>query len=46
MFTARAATSATVTRADADWAIINAFDHVVSGIVSVGLNAVEFVNDR
>jgi hypothetical protein len=45
MFTARAATSATVTSAEADWAIISAFDHVVSGMVSVGLNAVEFVND-
>jgi hypothetical protein len=46
MFTARAMTSATVANDTADWNIIVIFAHRVSGNVSVGLNAVEFVNDR
>ena len=32
-----------VTSADPDWSIINAFARRVSGMVSVGLKAVEFV---
>ena len=45
MLTARDTTTATVTNEARDWNIINSFDHGVSGIVSVGLNAVAFVND-
>lgn len=45
IFTARAATSATVIREARDWIIISTFAHSVSGMVSVGLNAVAFVNE-
>jgi len=45
MLTERAITRATVTRATADWASIASFAPRVSGIVSVGLNAVALVND-
>ena len=45
MFTARAATSSTVTAETADSASISAFARCVSGIESVGLNAIEFVNE-
>lgn len=45
MFTARETTSATVTKDAKDCNIINSFAHGVRGIVSVGLNAVAFVND-
>lgn len=40
---AREATNTIVTRADPDCSIISAFACRVSGIVSVGLKAVEFV---
>jgi hypothetical protein len=45
MFTARAATSRTVIAESVDSAAINAFAGRVSGIASVGLNAVAFVSD-
>ena len=45
MFTAREITTATVTNEANDWSIISSFAHGVSGIVSVGLKAVAFVND-
>jgi len=45
MLTARAATSAMVSREMSDWAAIKALAHGVSGGVSVGLNAVALVND-
>src|SRR5947209_8764746 len=45
MFTARASTSATVSSAAPDCTVIRTFAIGVSGIVSVGLNAVAFVND-
>jgi hypothetical protein len=45
MFTARATTNPTVSRAATDWMPITTFAVCVSGIVSVGLNAVAFVND-
>jgi hypothetical protein len=44
MFTARAATSRIVTAEAADSASISAFARWVSGIASVGLNAIAFVN--
>jgi hypothetical protein len=43
MLRARDATNTMVTSADPDWSIINAFARRVSGMVSVGLKAVEFV---
>jgi hypothetical protein len=46
MFTARATTRPTVTSATSDWAPMSHFADGVSGIVSVGLNAVAFVSDR
>jgi hypothetical protein len=45
MLTAREMTSATVRRDAVDWTAINSFAEGVSGIVSVGLKAVAFVND-
>ena len=45
MFTARAITSAAVTRDTAACSIIASFTHRDIGMVSVGLNAVAFVND-
>ena len=45
MFTARAATRRTVIAESVDSAAINALAGRVSGIVSVGLNAVAFVSD-
>jgi hypothetical protein len=45
MLTARAATSRTVTAETADSDNISIFARRVSGIVSVGLNAIEFVNE-
>ena len=45
MFTARAATSRTVIAESIDSAAISALAGRVSGIVSVGLNAIEFVSD-
>lgn len=45
MFTALEMTMATVSNDARDWTIINSFAHAVSGIVSVGLNAVAFVNE-
>ena len=45
MLTERAATSSTVTADTADSVSINAFAQRVSGIASVGLKAIEFVND-
>jgi hypothetical protein len=45
-FTARATTSTTTASATADCTIMIIFDHLDSGITSVGLNAVELVNDR
>src|SRR5579864_764496 len=45
MFTARAATSRTVIAESVDSAAINALAGRVSGIASVGLNAVAFVSD-
>jgi len=46
MLTARAITNTTVTSDTNDWASMVSFAHRVSGIVSVGLNAVALVNDR
>ena len=43
MFTARAATRATVSNEAPDCSPINAFAATVIGMVSVGLNAVAFV---
>jgi hypothetical protein len=45
MFTARAMTSATVINEIADWTSIVSFAQRDSGMTSVGLNAVAFVND-
>jgi len=45
MLTARETTTATVTREARDWNIISSFAQSVSGMVSVGLNAVALVND-
>jgi hypothetical protein len=45
MFTARAATSRTVTTESVDSAAIRAFAGRVSGMESVGLKAVAFVNE-
>jgi hypothetical protein len=46
MFTARAATSASVRSEMVDSSIINSFLRIVSGIVAVGENAVEWLNER
>ena len=46
MFTARAATSARVRSETYASSIINSFIRRVSGIVSVGENAVEVLNER
>ena len=45
IFTARAATKAIVSSEASACTAINALAHGVSGIVSVGLNAVAFVNE-
>jgi hypothetical protein len=45
MFTARAATSSTVVAEIADSASISIFARRVSGIASVGLNAIALVNE-
>lgn len=45
MFTARAATSRMLRAETADSESISSFAHRLSGIASVGLNAIEFVND-
>jgi hypothetical protein len=45
MLTARDTTTATVTNEAKDWTIISSFAQAVSGMVSVGLNAVALVND-
>lgn len=45
MLTARDTTTATVTKEASDCSIISNFAQAVSGIVSVGLNAVALVND-
>ena len=45
MLTERAATSSTVTAEIADSVSMRSFAHLVSGIASVGLNAIEFVNE-
>ena len=45
MLTARAATSSSVTSETVDWISISCFAVRVSGIVSVGLNALAFVNE-
>jgi hypothetical protein len=45
MLTARAATSRTVSDEIDDSESIRSFARVVSGIASVGLNAIEFVNE-
>jgi hypothetical protein len=45
MLIARAATSRTVVAEIADSSIINSFAQRVSGIASVGLNAIAFVKD-
>jgi hypothetical protein len=45
MFTARDMTTATVTNEAKDWSIIKSVAQVVSGIVSIGLNAVALVNE-
>lgn len=34
-----------MSKAVVDWTSINIFDHLVSGITSVGLNALAFVKD-
>jgi hypothetical protein len=46
MLTERAATSGTVISETADSAIISSFAQRVRGIASVGLKAMELVNDR
>ncbi len=45
MLTARAITRSEVSRAETLWMLMRSFARVDSGIVSVGLNAVEFVTD-
>jgi hypothetical protein len=45
MFTARAATRRTATAESVDSAAIKALAGRVSGIASVGLNAIEFMSD-
>lgn len=45
MLTARAATMPTVTNAEPDRSGMRSFAQLDSGIVPVGLNAVELVND-
>lgn len=45
MLTARAITSSEVSRAETLWMLIRSFARVDSGIVSVGLNAVELVTE-
>jgi hypothetical protein len=45
MFTARAVTSRMLSAETADSESISIFAHRLSGIASVGLNAIEFVND-
>ena len=45
MLTARAVTSRTVMAETADSDIISSFARRVNGIASVGLNAIEFVNE-
>jgi hypothetical protein len=45
MFTAREMTRPIVSSDASDWIIISTFAHGVSGMVSVGLNAVTLVND-
>lgn len=45
MLTARAITRSEVSRAETLWMLINSFARVDRGIVSVGLNAVEFVTE-
>jgi hypothetical protein len=45
MLTARAVTSRIVTAETADSDIISSFARRVNGIASVGLNAIEFVNE-
>jgi hypothetical protein len=45
MFTARAATRRTVSDETADSESMSIFARRVSGIASVGLNAIEFVNE-
>ncbi len=44
--TAFAMTSNETTSADMHWTLISSFARVDKGIVSVGLNAVEFVTER
>jgi hypothetical protein len=46
MLTARATTSTTVTSETVDWSIISILAQRDNGITSVGLNAVELVNER
>ena len=46
MFTARATTSTMITIDSPDWSIISSFAGRESGITSVGLNAVPFVNEK
>jgi len=45
MLTAREITTATVTSEAIDWSIMSDFAQDVSGMVSVGLNAVALVNE-
>jgi hypothetical protein len=45
-FTARAMTRPRITRETTDWMAIAILAHGASGITSVGLNAVAFVNPR
>ena len=45
MFTARATTITASARLMADWTSMSIFAQRLSGIVSVGLNAVAFVNE-
>jgi hypothetical protein len=45
MLTARDTTRATVSNEASDWSIMSSFAQGVSGMVSVGLKAVTFVND-
>jgi hypothetical protein len=45
MLTAREITRATVNSDASDWTIISSLAHGVSGMVSVGLNAVALVNE-
>jgi len=45
MLTARAITSAPTASDTADWTSMVSFAHLASGMTSVGLNAVAFVND-